>query len=604
MDSSSMLEESKISSKYSGLDESLRFVQSLVFNGFKKEESLEQETSQLQRDEDMVLEDNAPMDVDEPHDELNQSGISSHYSQNSQLNVEDRLNMMNDMYKKRREEKLKAAQQEEMKNTKVSKPIFNKKSQQILKDKIDINISVEERLLSYGKKKQKQEEISKSNSEGSATGTKSKPKKTAVVSRLMDYGQLYKQKKAEREEQVQRKQTFKPNIEKSNTLLNVRSRYNIQKQSTQVEHHEHNDLIRYTTESNADSSRHSISANMDSRAEDRLYDNSAFKEPSKKMMKIQDEYDKNHPFMPKINEMSKAIIEQKRTHGEGPPVPVRKQKDDENNGFKPVLNKNSEEIIRLMKEGQDYDQKNRWKSLYEYGVMKQKGRKEIEAQIKQAREQAEVESQPYKPQILHYEKPQDESSKSVIDRTKEWAASLECKKEVLAESYYQNEYIKELNECTFKPRLIAEEKLKELNMTVSEFSSKIDVSVNPKSLESFYRRMEEAHYRKKEKEEYEDNFCGSGKNWENKLTLPTIPDFHEKNVVSLDQVKSITKAVVRDGEIVKDPIFKINRHENYKMSDLTTRLRDEEKNHQFEAIHEKNQKFKETLFDEQVEFDD
>jgi hypothetical protein len=602
MDSSSMLEESKITTKYSGLDESLRFVQSLVSDRFKMEESMTQEASQQLRDEDMPQEDNAPMDVDEPQEELNQSRISIQSSHNGQLNVEDRLNMMNDIYKQRREEKLKAAQNEEFKKNKASKPIVNKKSQQMLKNKIDKNIKVEERLLNYSKKKQNQELIEKSFSESSVAGTKNKSKKQpAYVSRLMDYGQLYKQKQAEREEQFQRKQTFKPNIDKSNQLMNVKSRYNIQKHPTQVEHHQDNQMLRYT-ENNMDSSRHSVTAHNESRTDERLYPASPFKEPSKKMMRIQDEYDKNHPFYPKINEMSKAIIDHKRTIGEA--VPFKKHLSEEHYDFKPNLNKNSEEIIRLMKEGQDYDQNNRWKTLYEYGVMKQKGRKEIEEQIRMIREQEEIESQPYKPQILNYHTQQNDESKDVVDRTKEWAASLECKKEVIAESYFQNEYNKELNECTFKPRLIAEEKLKERNMTSSEFSSKIDVSVNPKSLESYYRRMEEAHYRKKEKEDYQDNYCGSGKNWENKLTMPVIPDFHEKNVVSLDQVKSITKPVIRDGEIVKDPFIQINRHENYKMSYLTSQLREEDKHHQSQAINEKNEKLKVKLFDEDIEFDD
>jgi hypothetical protein len=210
-------------------------------------------------------------------------------------------------------------------------------------------------------------------------------------------------------------------------------------------------------------------------------------------------------------------------------------------------------------------------------------------------------SQTFKPEIIPYER---EENKDVIERSKEWAQHLQNKKEILADSYFRNTTLKELEECTFQPRLIAEEKLKERNITASEMNSKIDIGVNPRSLEAFYRRMEEAHYRKKEMEEYEENYCGSGKNWQNKLTLPQIPDFHERTQqLSLDQVKCLTKPVIRNGEIVKDPVFQINRHENYKKSLETYALRGE-RNEEIDQIKDKNTKHKEPLFEDNVDFED
>lgn len=122
-----------------------------------------------------------------------------------------------------------------------------------------------------------------------------------------------------------------------------------------------------------------------------MYDVSPVKQPSVKMQKIQDEYDKNHPFHPNINSLSKTIVEKKgQMVSSSEEVHQRlynlfKQKkgnEGEVYEFKPNLNKNSEEIIRLMREGNDYDKQDRWKSLYSYGVMKQKTRKEIEEQIR------------------------------------------------------------------------------------------------------------------------------------------------------------------------------------------------------------------------------
>lgn len=117
--------------------------------------------------------------------------------------------------------------------------------------------------------------------------------------------------------------------------------------------------------------------------------------------------------------------------------------------------------------------------------------------------------------------------------------------------------------------------------------------------------MEEAHLRRKEKEDYDDQFCGSGKNWKNKLTMPTIPDFQErKNQTSLDQVKNMTRPVIRNGEIVKDPFIQIDRHHSYNKSDQTNELRAPDKLTKLDAIKHRNESLKEQLFDENEEFED
>lgn len=634
MDSSSIFEDSKISDRYSGLDESLRFVQSLVSHRIKSPEAEAVQvnsdngylngTNEHQFEQDISPQTNGNMDdvehLSEAHDKSMLSEASSHHNG---LNVEDRLYQMNNVYKERRAQKLKAMAEEEKNKVTKAKPAINKKSEKMVKSKGDRNVKVEERLMGYAKQKHLKLEDNKSAAESSKNSTKgsksSKTKNSEVVNRLMDYGKFYKQKKAEREEQFKKSQTFRPNIEKSNELVSAKSKYkNVNQARSPTIDNDNQHFLKYTQSHNEEDSNtppiEEEYSGFNQYPESRLYDSSGFKEPTKKMKQIQDEYDKNHPFHPNINSTSKSICEKKTLMKDESGNEVhnrlyslfltKKKKEAEQPEFKPQLNKNSEEIIRLMREGDDYDKNDRWRSLYSYGVMKQKARKDIEDQIKEIREEEALSSQPYRPQILPYHK-HEEEPKDVVDRTKEWAASLECKKEVLAESYFQNQYLKELQECTFQPRLIAEEKLKERNITTSELSSRVDIGINPKSLESFYKRMQEAHYRKRELEDYEENFCGSGKNWQNKLTLPTIPDFHEKKQLqSLEQVKCLTKPVVRNGEIVRDPLIQINRHDKYKKSDLTNKLRGDDKVEEFEVIRDKNVRAQENLFDENADYED
>mmetsp|Transcript_16822 Transcript_16822/g.19468 ORF Transcript_16822/g.19468 Transcript_16822/m.19468 type:complete len:102 (-) Transcript_16822:18-323(-) len=87
--------------------------------------------------------------------------------------------------------------------------------------------------------------------------------------------------------------------------------------------------------------------------------------------------------------------------------------------------------------------------------------------------------------------------------------------------------------------------------------------------------------------------------------MPEIPDFNEKKPqVSLEKVRNITKPVVRDGEIVKDPFIEIYRHDKYKKSDITYNLRGEGKKEKLNEIVNFNEHRKEKLFDDDVEFDD
>lgn len=383
------------------------------------------------------------------------------------LNVEERLYMMDNIYKERRNEKLKAAEEERKLKESQSKPVINKKSQKMLENKGNRVGKIEDRLLTYAKKQQKTNEImektmSEKSFQSNVSTTQQKP--SAVVSRLMDYGKLYQQKRVEREQKILKTQTFKPNIEKSNEVIQVKSRYKMPKGNAKAQNDngETHNFLKYTRSNlNSDTDRverDEESSDADNDFGSRLY-NSGFKEPSKKMQLIQDNYDKNHPFHPKIDDTSKALAESKynKELANASETSIherlynlhfnKKQNTDDESQFKPQLNKNSEEIIRLMKEGNDYDKDNRWKSLYNLGVERQMIRKKMEDEIRQLREEETLENFPFKPQILPYQTEKSEDApKDVVDRTKEWASTLEMKKDLIAESYLRNQIVKEQNE--------------------------------------------------------------------------------------------------------------------------------------------------------------
>jgi hypothetical protein len=650
--------------KYSDLDESLKFVQSLLTkkmpNGVEANEIQDQEMSEEASNDRDELSQNAENDekerseqedykmvdqeeelgasnhvfIDEHMDtnqELDNSDIGSQHAVNqSQISlnnaetVEDRLQIMNSIYQERRQAKLFAAEEERKRQEGNKRPTINRKSEQMLKRKAQRQGKIEDRLMNLAQKKKAEPEPQVNKSVISTSGKKVKP--SAVVSRLMDYGALYKQKRVELEEQFSKKQTFKPNLDKSSEMSksDVKSRYKVSKTIPTNRSPSNEEIyLKYgrSTEQNetGEDSKFDDQDNFGDYTENNLYTNSGFKEPTKKMQKIQDEYDKNHPFYPSINNTSKTMVETKSknqidyvrpssdVHNRLYNLHFDKNKNKgEDDKFKPELNKNSEEIIRLMKEGNDYDKNERWRTLYEFGVEKQIMRKHIEDKVREIKEEEELGACPFTPEIIPYDQNQSADGPiDVVDRTKDWATSLVYKKEILAESHYKNKVMKEHEECTFKPKLIAEENLKRQNITASEMSAKVDIAVNSKGLESFYRRMEEAHYRKRQDDEYEEHYVGSGKNWTGLLTMPAIPDFHEKkNVTSLEQVKCVTKPVIRDGEIVRDAQVPIHRHEKYTKSDITNNLRGENRQHELENIKNKNEQQKAQLFDEHEEFDD
>ena len=108
----------------------------------------------------------------------------------------------------------------------------------------------------------------------------------------------------------------------------------------------------------------------------------------------------------------------------------------------------------------------------------------------------------------------------------------------------RNEEDKEL---TFKPRLIAEEMLNKKGRG-KDIDLKYQVNIHEHEA-----RMERGRQLRQEDNFDEIDYVGSGTHWKNELTVPEPPDFnttHQSNLFGLEKLKTITKPVVRNGEIV------------------------------------------------------
>lgn len=107
-------------------------------------------------------------------------------------------------------------------------------------------------------------------------------------------------------------------------------------------------------------------------------------------------------------------------------------------------------------EENDYEAQCRWKFLYENGKSKQIQRWQLDEQIKELKEGEDLMNYTFKPTINHYHK---ENEEDVVLRTNNWAKDQWIKKKQKIQQYIEEKQIKEYQELTFHPRLIAEEKL-------------------------------------------------------------------------------------------------------------------------------------------------
>lgn len=131
------------------------------------------------------------------------------------------------------------------------------------------------------------------------------------------------------------------------------------------------------------------------------------------------------PFQPTINQKSAKMMEGKQRYSStiketdglrdskgnlekperiherlyGLSLEQKKKPEEFPHHFHPEMNPNSEEIVNLMKQGEDYSKNERWKYLYEYGRQKQMERRELADKIKEIKENEELMNNTYRPEI-------------------------------------------------------------------------------------------------------------------------------------------------------------------------------------------------------------
>ena len=226
-------------------------------------------------------------------DAINQSQISLNNAQS----VEDRLYLMKNIYQERRQQKLAQAEEERKKLEVANKPKINRKSEKMLKNKTERKGKIEDRLMILAQKKAAAK-MSKDNEidttvHHSVHGSGKKSKNSQVVSRLLDYGALYKQKRLEKEQEL-KNQKFTPNIEKSNgNFKSIKSKvtdqfsdYKSARSEQDLDMKLDESEILPQNEDNKDDQ-----SNFENYTENHLYTGPVMRQPTKRMQQIQDEYD-------------------------------------------------------------------------------------------------------------------------------------------------------------------------------------------------------------------------------------------------------------------------------------------------------------------------
>lgn len=289
------------------------------------------------------------------------------------------------------------------------------------------------------------------------------------------------------------------------------------------------------------------------------------KQESKQVRKIKEEMKAKCPFQPQINHIKK--YEKQPQEGESTvayerlfELSKKEKHDDKVFTFHPEINRNSQQIVGLMKDGGDFEQTGRWLSLYQYGTEKVQLRRELAKTIEAVQQNEEAQKYKFHPKIRNYSGYQPEAD--VVTRTTGWGESVQKKKEQMLKQYMDEQFGEENKELTFKPRLIAEEKLKRREKHQQTMNEESTLILRLDAEESHLARMSEGRYKREEAD-----YIGNGHHYEGKLTVPVAPNFVPIQEIkgepfSLEKVKCLTKEVIRNGEVVKDPEFQpIKRHE-------------------------------------------
>ena len=144
------------------------------------------------------------------------------------------------------------------------------------------------------------------------------------------------------------------------------------------------------------------------------------KQPSRQMLKHIEEQESKCPFRPQILErpakkagppLDQSELKDSRGELEEPEsvhdrlygLSLTPSKHAEKElSFHPEINRNSQQIVGLMQEGDDYNQRGRWNALYQYGTEKQQMRNALAKVVDEKRDAEEASKHSFRPEITAY----------------------------------------------------------------------------------------------------------------------------------------------------------------------------------------------------------
>jgi len=142
-----------------------------------------------------------------------------------------------------------------------------------------------------------------------------------------------------------------------------------------------------------------------------------------------------------------------------------------------------------MQDGEDYESSGRWEALFQLGTEKIMTKNALAKVVDEKRDAEEASKHSFRPEI-NKSNIENEAGGHVEERLGVWGRQVEEKKQRMIDDYLAAVDEEELKDVTFKPYLIAEEKLKERE------TQGVEMDLNYESLEKFYNRMNYAKLKK------------------------------------------------------------------------------------------------------------
>lgn len=514
------------------------------------------------------------------------------------LPVEHRLNMINDVYKSRREERVHDEYRRQKEN--IKPPNINPNSKKIVETKYkgSYQQKVEDRLYEDHRKRQlaldmkqkilerqaqamakpninPQNQLQESHSLSTHDGKK-------IVARFMEYKQKYtNNEEVLKEKHVDRECTFQPKINS-----NSRKYANQMSFGMPLEFRNCIDVSKYNSKS-----------------------------------KIEYE-DKNCTFKPEVSLKSKEIAEMRNSIEHQPHNVFQRlgsqsqpfQKEDQIFSFNPVINPVSEEIDYNISQGNSQP---RWERLYmlQQERIHQQDLRRQEQEFDRMQQEQECT---FQPQILSKSKERNTRPSYILAnhpsgfamRSNTSESSLksstfssplqmnytqeQCFDDVpilnmnvhqRSELWKQNKQnkiqsIREKNkgkgmeECTFKPKTNRSSK----NLSALRSSNSLNHLQTKSSIQKYVYRMNKVREQKDNRQVQEDRRVGSGKNWTHRITVPREPSLSyqkgrskgdrrkgsmERDISRELLARNISLQDIKTKEYLKDDEFRGNFHNHY-----------------------------------------